>query len=77
MDDCSKTAVFLAEWKRMCESVVICDDCDMRNLVDCGKCTSKSLCMLAVLRSKDEAIKIVKKWSDEHPEPKPKTSGGD
>ena len=49
MADCSKTEVFLAEWKRMCETVVICDDCDMQNLLDGAKCTSKALCMLAVL----------------------------
>lgn len=72
MADCSKTEVFLAEWNRMCESVVICDDCYMRNLVDGMKCTSKSLCMLAVLRSKEEAIKIVQEWSDNNP---PEPSG--
>ena len=67
MPDCRKTEVFLAEWERMCDTVKICGDCDIRNIVDCGKCTSKALCMLAVLRSKDAAIKIVQKWSDEHP----------
>ena len=77
MADCSKTEVFLAEWERMCENAPLCKDCDMQNNVVRARCTSKALCLLAVLSHKEEAIKIVQQWSDEHPAPPPKTYADD
>ena len=70
-----KTEVFLEEWKRMCDTVGFCEDCDMKNIdTKTGVVfTSKALCILGVLRNAKNAIFTVQNWSDEHPVPKQKT----
>ncbi len=69
MVDCSKTAAFLTEWKRMCDTNILCEKCELRNADEetCTRFSSKSLCMLGVLRHVDKVIAVVQQWSDEHP----------
>ena len=60
--DCSKTKVFLAEWERMCDSTFLnnCTLCQLYGRKGDG-------CSIYVRHYPEEAIKIVQKWSDEHP----------
>lgn len=64
MADCSKTDVFLTELKRMCDSIV-CSECEY------GRSTEP--CRALIMDNYEEALRIVQKWSDEHPAPKQKT----
>lgn len=68
MADCSKTDIFLGEWQRMCDTVKICMRCD----IPVDSITGAS-CIQFVRKNRETAIRIVQKWSDEHPLPKPKT----
>ena len=61
--DCSKTADFLHELNRKCESGH-CDECPYG---------VSDNCMTEFTDSKDEAIGYIQKWSDENPEPHEKT----
>lgn len=63
MIDCSKVVNYFSETQRICESYVNCKDgCPLYNPpTKCRRFDEDSYC---------EAIKIVQKWSDEHP---PKT----
>ena len=72
MADCSKTEVYISESKRMCDYYSdnnfgsCCEDCPFY----------PSFCLTTPSMKPEhakEAINIVQKWSDEHPEPKPKT----
>lgn len=62
MADCSKTEVFLKEWKRMCDSVgCTCLQCCLYEMVDAG-----SSCRTAMRKMPKQVIMEVQKWSDEH-----------
>lgn len=72
MANCSKTEVFLAEWKRMCKYYRHCESCDANE----GGC----LCIKTpnnIINNIEKAQNIVQKWSDEHHEPQPKTYADD
>lgn len=56
--DYSKTEVFLQEWARMCR---LCK----RDAFDCAQCPMYDI--QSVWNDIDGAIKMVQKWSDEHP----------
>ena len=68
MADCMTTVEFLSEWQRMCDTVKICMRCD----IPVDSITGAS-CIQFVRKNRETAIRIVQKWSDEHPLPKPKT----
>ena len=68
MADCMTTEEFLSEWQRMCDTVKICMRCD----IPVDSITGAS-CIQFVRKHRETAIRIVQKWSDEHPLPKPKT----
>lgn len=63
--DCSKTADFLMEWKRLCSS---------RLCHTGGKCPMLFFCDIATEKFHDaiikDAIEALQKWSDEHPRKK-------
>lgn len=71
--DCSKTEVFLAEWERMCDNT----DCECCAAMGLTKRCGVISCNFAIMRNKEDAIKIVQKWSYEHPAPKQKTYADD
>ena len=56
--DCSKTEVFLKEWRRMCKAV----GCSMCEISKKGRG-----CKIFLMCEPAEAIKIVQEWSDKHP----------
>lgn len=56
--DCSKTEVFLKEWRRMCKAV----GCSMCEISKKGRG-----CKIFLMCEPAEAIKIVQEWSDAHP----------
>lgn len=63
MADCTKTEVFLREWKRMCKHQTGCSTCKLplfgvNNLFQC---------QYYFKYYPKEAIEIVQKWSDENP----------
>lgn len=64
--DCSVTVDFLREWRRMCESY---DDdecfeaCPMNGIAN----DKHRSCTDMAQKNPERAIKIVQKWSDEHP----------
>ena len=77
MADCSKLEDFLKERKRMCSSFDslyqswdqgLCDGCPLKKGYNC-------LFYNEVVNGESiqEAVNLVQQWSDEHPEPKPKT----
>lgn len=72
MADCMTTMEFLSEWQRMCDTVKICMRCD----IPVDSITGAS-CIQFVRKYRETAIRIVQKWSDEHPLPKPKTYADD
>lgn len=74
MADCSQTKVFLAEWKRMCDYYKegLAEGCCRRK--DCPVSDRDThFCDPYIGHIKQKHIDAVQKWSDEHPEPKPKT----
>lgn len=76
MADCSKTVDYIREENRMCKAYECCNygsGCPMGEYTD----YIPSNCISFVLSNTETAIKIVQKWSDEHPEPKPKTYADD
>lgn len=63
--DCSKTEVFLSEWKRMCNSYdKTCSGCPLYLKEICGNGDS----LTSVLNKLVPFIEVVQNWSDEHPE---------
>lgn len=69
MVNCSKTKEFLQEWARLCKNNVCgerCSDvtCPIEKVCD-GR---YSWCYLFIKNYPDDAIEIVQKWSDEHPQ---------
>ena len=68
MADCMTTVEFLSEWQRMCDTVKICMRCD----IPVDSITGAS-CIQFVRKNRETAIRIVQKWSDEHPLPPSKT----
>ena len=70
MADCSKTADFSSEQSRMCDFYEFCDKgCPFRAREE----THFKFCGDFVKSYIDEAVIMLQKWSDDHPEPKPKT----
>lgn len=68
MADCSKTVDFFKERQRMCDSYK-CKMCPAQvlfNIPDVCPVFDDNLC-------DEKIIDFVQKWSDSHPEPKPKT----
>ena len=61
MSDCSKTAVFLRERRRMCDTHTECQYCDIGKHRVFGD-TCRDFCV----ENTELAISIVQKWSDEH-----------
>lgn len=61
MADCTKTAEFIRELVRMCDSNDACSSCPLHDAKHgaCGGTPTESL--------SEDAIAIVQKWSDEHP----------
>ena len=55
--DCSKTEVFLSEWKRMCVSNQLCNSCNF-NAFGCANCRQY------VVDNIEDAIEILQEWSD-------------
>ena len=72
MANCSRTEVFLSEWCRMCNTHAIpghgilraCEQCDAYKA---AKKTGSEHCQVFLQNSVQEAIGIIKKWSDKHP----------
>ena len=63
MADCSKTAEFLEEWKRMCDSLqCTCLQCCLYEMVD-----ADSSCRTAMKKMPKQVIDAVQEWSNEHP----------
>ena len=65
MMDCSKTEVFLAEWKRMCANIGGCHKCKIYKLTDPSR-----ICVDgggAFAKEPEKCIAIVQEWSDQHP----------
>lgn len=62
--DCSKTVNYFAERQRMCRSGISCAKCPLENRNN-GVGIS---CAPLEREYPDKAIKIVQKWSDEHPQ---------
>ena len=56
--DCSKTEVFLAEWKRMCKANK-CNTCVLYGV--------HGTCKNFILTKPEKAVEIVQEWSDQHP----------
>lgn len=73
MADCSKTLDFILERERMCKFYENCEGCPATDLV------AEDTCLCAAYEDDfiKDAIIVVQKWSDEHPEPKPKTYADD
>lgn len=72
MADCGKTVDFLKERKRLCDSYK-CKMCPVRQffkIPDVCPLFEDDLC-------EEKLIDFVQQWSDEHPEPKPKTYADD
>ncbi len=70
MADCCKTVDFIKEQVRMCNSYSNCrDGCPFARKHN----GHRARCGSFVNTHTDEAIQILQKWSDEHPEQKPKT----
>ena len=65
--DCSKTIDFLSELKRLCDTR---DEC-VANAANKEDCPMFGICKLThsktCAKDAEKAIKIVQKWSDEHP----------
>ena len=73
MADCSRAEVFFAEWERMHKHYENeqCAGCPVRAL---AHAIGEKDCIKAVFNMpKELVIGAVQRWSDEHPEPKPKT----
>lgn len=64
MADCSKTEVFIKEQTRMCIAAGDCEKCDM---VKFAKSVGEKHCGNVITKYPKDAIRIVQKWSDEHP----------
>ena len=71
MADCSKTEVFLSEWKRLCKSAGDCEYCLLGKFAE--QKGENEYCLAAVTAFRKEAITLMQQWSDEHPLPKQKT----
>lgn len=70
MADCSKTEVFLAEWRRMHYTIDYCEKCHLDHDI-------KQTCLAFVTTNPKKSVEAVQKWSNEHPEQKPKTYADD
>lgn len=69
MADCSKTEVFLAEWKRMCDTF---------SRAPCEKCPAYDVCFeITNIDHQHALFDTVQRWSDEHPESKSKPFADD
>lgn len=78
MADCSKTTVFLSEWKRMCSTQPVdpmCGCCPLK--VELAQKFNCKQCFAIIRQYPDEAQRIVQRWSDDHPLPKQKTFADD
>ena len=62
MADCSKTEVFVREYRRMCKSYSECWKCPVQL-----RFGSRSACSMRTLDEIDILLSIVQKWSDENP----------
>lgn len=62
MADCSKTEVFVREYRRMCKSYSECWKCPVRL-----RFGSSSPCSMRTLDEIDILLSIVQKWSDSNP----------
>lgn len=64
--DCKITENFLSEWYRLCKSKAVgyeaCATCEMWFLDK-----EQGGCKASVMKDPQRAIKIVQRWSDEHP----------
>lgn len=59
--DCNNTIDFISEYNRLCESNQDCINCPLFLVL------SDNSCVRGIINRTKEAIKIVQKWSDEHP----------
>ena len=65
--DCSKIEIFLSEWYRLCKSKAVgCEACATCKMWFLDK--EQGGCKASVMKDPQRAIKIVQKWSDEHPQ---------
>ena len=64
MADCSKTEVFLAEWRRMHYSFYSCKGCPIYD-------EYKQSCLECITTNAKKSVEAVQKWSDKHPEKTP------
>lgn len=77
MADCSKTEVFLAEWMRICDNNNTCAFCPANGYL-CKRCYMYDRSKLEEHKKTiSTMIATVQNWSDDHPEPKPKTYADD
>ena len=60
MADCSKTKIYLSEWKRMCDTF---------HNIPCDKCPAYNVCFeIRNIDYQHKLVDIVQKWSDENPD---------
>lgn len=59
--DCTKTAIFLAEWSRMCYSSYDCSNCPLANEFENINCDMNAR------QYPEKFINLVQNWSDDHP----------
>ena len=82
MADCTNTAEFLAEWARMHDAQqrdehgFPKETCTDDNCIGCPLDIGLD-CKEFAFRNINHAITKVQKWSDEHPQPRPKTYADD
>lgn len=58
--NCNETEIFFAEWERMCQHFS-CKDCPLEEVIKGVPCS------FFAKRQPKEAMKVIQKWSDQHP----------
>jgi len=61
--DCNITENFFKELERMCESHRICEQCEIKEVMETHQMLD---CKTLTLEHWEEVVNVVQKWSDEH-----------